>query len=254
MMRGTIGGTMIRMVLGKPRNGKGLFLLYQMWQYVRMGFPVATNVELLPACPFQHRVMYFDDKETPVFQLPVCVAVDERKKERAREDGKLCQCGCERPIRWGSLQDGQPYRAFWHFMPPGVVYVWDELDNYFDSLEFLKYANVAEDARFYFKQHGKRDDIVIGAVQDINNLWNRIRRMTESFILCEHNYRTRPLLRKFPISMSSFIRTEFTDESLDPRHMVDEGYFKYSEAAEMFSWYRTKQLVGNESKYRWGGM
>lgn len=266
---------MIRGVLGKPGHGKTLYLLYCMYEYIRKGWLVATNIHLTAKCPFQKRVVLIDGPEVcascggagqsgdgerwepcggcagrgftvpfPTFQMP--------EVERcAACKGKLPTC--ERCGGSGQLTL-TAYRAFWHYMPRKVCYVLDEFDNEFDSMDFAKLAQVSRDGRLYFKQHRKREDVIIYAVQNIDNLWTRIRRMTESFVVCEWNYRTRPLLRYLPMSWSSFIRAEFSDVSLSPRHFIGEGYFKYREAAEMFAWYDTRQIVGDVSQYNWGAV
>jgi hypothetical protein len=216
---------MIRAVIGKPGHGKTLYSLYAMMTFLRAGWRVATNIELLPACPFERRVFFLGGKDYPVFQLP------EPKSE------------------WHP--DGLPYKAFWHYMPPRTAYVLDELDNDFDSLEFLKFAGEAKDARLYFKQHRKREDVLIYTVQSIDNLWNRIRRMTETFVCCEYNFRTSPLIRTLGRRWSRFLRAEYGSEQLQEKDRIADGYFTFAEGREMFSWYRTNQLIGDVGRYGW---
>jgi len=38
--------------------------------FVLGGYATATNMSLMPECPFAHRVMRLDDGRWPVFQLP----------------------------------------------------------------------------------------------------------------------------------------------------------------------------------------
>lgn len=218
--------------VGLPGSGKTLGALWQMEQWVRAGCTVATNIRLTEYCPYFDDVFLLDDDagECPVFELPKFAKVD----------------GSRFPVQT------RKYRAWWHYMPPGVKYVIDEADNYFDSMDFAKLAEMADDARLYFKQHRKRGDDIVWITQNPENLWNRIRRMTQSFWLCEHNWRSRPLFQSFfPITWSSFMRTEFAKDDFSERSRVREGYFSYGEAQRMFRWYATDQIVGGAELYNW---
>lgn len=217
---------MIHGVLGKPGHGKSLFLLWEIARLLLEGWDVATNMSLTPECPFHDRVIRLDDGRHNVFQMP-------EKATPGRE--------------------AVPYVAFWHYMPWRVAYVLDEIDNVFDSMDFMRLATESRDARLYFKQHRKRGDIIVYAVQNLDNVWTRIRRMTETFTVCAWNYRTQKIFRYFPIWMSSFIHVQFSDAMLSPDSYVDEGRFWYREAQTMFTWYDSKQLVGDPALYGWAG-
>jgi len=209
---------MIKGVTGLPGSGKSLYLLWVIWQAVRSGRPVATNIELTPNCPFSDDVILLDDSsEYPVF-----------------------------------VQRGKETRAFWHFMPPGVLYVIDEADNYFDSMDFTRLHEAGNDVRLYFKQHRKRGDDLVLAVQNLDNLWARIRRMVQSWVICDWNYRSRPLFKYFPIRWSKFVREEYGHESMREGTFLSAGFFSYREAQELFGWYRTEQLIGDIASYKWG--
>lgn len=207
---------MIKGVTGLPGSGKTLYLLWVMQQAVLGGRAVATNIALTERCPFFNDVIFMDDEEYPVFELK-----------------------------------GKEARAFWHYMPPGCLYVIDEVDNYFDSMDFTRLHDAGNDTRLYFKQHRKRRDDLVLCVQNLDNLWTRIRRMVQSWVVCDWNYRSYPLMKWLPISISKFWRGEFGHESLRAETFLSSGYFTYAEAEEMFSWYDTEQLIGGADLYRW---
>lgn len=256
---------MLRAVIGKPGHGKTTYLLYQMLQFVLDDWMVATNMSLTDRCPFAHRVMRLDDGKWPVFQLPEkaimgapCRMCRGRGTTIRRSDPsphahfeKITCPKCQGTGKWD--QPAILYDAFWHYMPWKVAYILDELDNQFDSMDFQKLAEVARDARLYFKQHRKRQDIILYAVQNLDNIWTRIRRMTETFVCCAWNYRSNPLFRHLPITWSSFCRDEFSDPSFSENSLVSSGRFWYREAFELFQWYDTSQLVGDPAIYGWAG-
>lgn len=237
---------MIELVLGLPGSGKSLYMLWLMGQYVTQGAQVATNMILTPSCPFQKHVVQLDGppftdvkanggetfqvSQYPVFQMPIEHWEDKRKTTI------------------------YPYKAFWHYMPPQWVYFIDEADNYFDSMDFTALKNVGDDCRLYYKQHRKREDVLILSVQNLDNIWNRIRRMVQKFIVCENTRRSMRIMSYLPISWSRFVRAEYGHESLREESLLGSGYFSYSEAQRMFSWYRTDQLVGGAWRYKWGGV
>lgn len=200
--------------MGRPGSGKSLYMLWILEQFVKAGRKVASNIELTPECPFIDKVALLDDpeEEYPVF----------------REE-------C----------NGKPYRAFWHYLGPGWAIVIDEADNYFDCTD---HGKMAKDVRLYFKQHRKlKHDVVLG-VQCVDNLYVRIRRMVQSWIVCEYTRSTAGFVEKhFPLSWSRFIRGEYCDQAL--RQLVNAGHFWYHEAQRMFSWYRTEQIVGTTAHY-----
>lgn len=249
---------MLEAVLGKPGHGKSLYLLYVMLDFIRRGWRVATNMSLTDACPFAHRVIRLDDGFFPVFQMPedavlhpcprCAIAVGRSGRVAYKGDPSCRECEGKGQIE---VRPAIPYDAFWHYMPWQTCYVLDEFDNALDSLDFQRIAECARDARLYFKQHRKRSDVIVYAAQNLDNVWNRVRRQTERFIACEWNYRTSRIMKHFPVSWSSFNRVEFSHESLGPQHVITEGRFWYSEARQMFSWYNTDQLVGDRRLYGW---
>jgi hypothetical protein len=215
---------MIRVVLGKPGSGKTLYMLWLMGQYLAAGRPVATNIRLTKACPFYNRVAMLDDDEAkwPVFQEP--------DKDR-----------------------DIPYRAFWHYLNPnGLAGPWaifvDEADNYWDSSEFGR-LNVAKDVRLYHKQHRKLKHDIIYSVQNLDNLYVRVRRMVQSFVVCEYTRRSSRLYKYLPSWCQKFCRAEFTSEQFGPKTLVGNGSFTWWEAKKMFTWYTTEQLIGDTSFY-----
>lgn len=210
---------MLRLCAGLPGSGKTLFALWTIGQAVQRGRPVATNIRLNPECPFYNDVVLLDDDEG---QYPVCRMPDEGMG---------------------------PYKAFWHYLDSfchGWYIVIDEADNVWDSSPNTKYSN---DARLYFKQHRKLGHDLLLIVQDVNNLWVRIRRMVQSFVVCEYTRRSDRITRFLPVSWSSFIRGEFSSPQMTPDSLIGGGRFWYDEGKEMFGWYDTDQLLGSTAHY-----
>lgn len=217
---------MLRGTVGFPGNGKTLKLLEDIGYFVAKGEPVATNIELLPACPFEPYVIKLGTAKTPLFAPPVFKGRDIV----------------------------QPHKAFWHYMPPGINYIFDELDNWFDSMDFARLNDAGEDVRLYFKQHEKRGDNIIYACQDLDNLWTRIRRMTQSWVYCVDTRRASRLVGALPKCCWRFARVEYGDKNMSEASILSEGSISYKQAQKMFGWYRRQQLLGDPSLYRWGGM
>lgn len=223
---------MIKGILGMPGAGKTLSMVEYIGYFLNRGRVVATNIELLPACPYYNYVVKIGTPEFPIFAHPKYEGEGRNRRQ---------VCG---------------HRAFWHYMPGDVDYVIDELDNHFDSMDFQRLNDAGEDVRLYFKQHEKHGlagDNIIYTVQDLDNLWTRIRRMTQTWVVCENSWRSSPLMQKLPRSMTKFLRAEFADKNLRPESLVAEGYLTYKEASKMFGWYKRTQLIGDPAQYRWGG-
>jgi hypothetical protein len=175
---------------------------------------VYTNIRLTDACPFAGGVALLDDDagEFPVLR-------------------------------------GQPgssdYKAWWHYVLPGSLVVVDEGDLYFDCSE---HSRLGEDVRQFHKMVRKVGIDVVYIVQSIQNMYVRIRRLTQRFIVCEFTYRTIKAFSWLPKSLSAFICAEYADESL--RMVKQSGRISFGEAVEMFPWYNTKQLLGDVGLYR----
>jgi len=221
---------MLKCVCGFPGHGKSLYALYVMLEGLKAGFDVATNIKLLDACPFKDRVIYLDDDKYPVFRLP--------RKERMLN---------------GKLEPAVEYKAFWHYMPPRVLYVLDELDKYMDSADFMKLHDLADDASAYLTQHEKFGDEIVWIAQNVQNAWVRLRRMTPLWVSCQWNRKLSPVIASLPISMSRFIRAEYVGERMAESDQIATGHFTYREASMMFGWYRRTQLLGDGVKLatRW---
>ena len=176
--------------------------------------PVYTNIRLTPQCPFADRVALLDDDEG---NYPV--------------------------LR------GQPgsadYKAWWHYVLPGSMVVVDEGDLYFDCTDHSK---LGEDVRQFHKMVRKVGIDVVYIVQSIQNMYVRIRRLTQRFVVCEFTYRTIGAFSWLPKSLSAFICAEYADEGL--RMVKKSGRISFGEASSMFSWYNTKQLLGDVGLYR----
>jgi hypothetical protein len=204
---------MIYILSGDIGSGKTLHALEWMKHAVFAGRPVFTNIQLLPLCPFHDQVYFMDDVEWPVLV--------------------------------GEGPGDPSYKAWWHFTPPGSLVIVDEADLYFDCGE---HSRLGKDVKSVHKMIRKIEVDIVYIVQNIKNLYVRIRRLASRFIVCEWTYRTSPLFTYMPKSFSRFIRSEFMDDTLT-MHSRD-GHISYREASLMFGWYRTKQLLGDLSIYR----
>ncbi|HEV2293803.1 MAG TPA: zonular occludens toxin domain-containing protein [Tepidisphaeraceae bacterium] len=213
---------MIYVVGGDLGSGKSLWSMDMMQIAARMGRPIYTNINLLPACPFHDRVALIDTPEWPVFR--------ERKTEN-----EVC--------------------AWWEYAVDGALIVVDEADLYFDCTDNSK---MGKDARAAHKMIRKVGWDIIYIVQNVPNLYVRIRRLASRFIICEHTYRTLRVFRwielalgkQRALSLSRFIRAEFGSEKLEPGSHRGDGYYSYNEASVFFGWYETKQLLGDFNFYR----
>jgi len=193
---------------------------------------VYTNIELMPACPFFDRVARVDDVEG---QFPIYRGRPGKEGNPASPD----------------------YCAFWHYVLPGGVVIVDEADAYFDCTD---HSAVGADIRLFHKQHRKLGLDLIYIVQNIQNLYIRIRRLAQRFVLCEWNWRSGRLFQMLggfvgmerAMNMSRFLRADFGCEDFSPRSHISDGYITYPEAREKyFRWYTTEQLLGDTTHLRW---
>lgn len=213
---------MISGIVGLPGSGKTLRALMLLEQAVRAGRFCATNIRLTDACPFASQVALLDDDagRFPVFS------------DRGKGD----------------------FRAFWHVLPkdsrPFVVI--DEADNHWDSLDFSKL--VATDVKLFFKQHRKWGYDVVYICQNLGNVYNRIRRMTQDWYLCIDEYRQDRIKRMFlPRSWCKFWAIHYADEKMEKKAEMGRGFLRWREAKRMFGWYDTEQLIGDPLTYaKWG--
>jgi hypothetical protein len=238
-------------VTGRPGEGKTLRLLWLVYQYCLAGSKVATNIELTEACPFQQRVARLDEPVDPEAEhVRACPHCQQHKGEfgyllphewpvfklieHAHPGYYPCRWEKERPVQW--------YRAFWHFLGPDWVVAVSEATDYWDSMEFAAMPKIC---RAYFAQHRKLGHRLLLDFQNIDNLYNRVRRMMQLFILCEHNARHHWLWRHAPIEWSAFCADSFGAEQMNERTHVESGFISYREAMGMFKWYRTDQIYGS---------
>lgn len=205
---------MVTVLCGKPGDGKTLYAVWQLAVAACAGRPCATNIRLTPEHPGYDRICLLDDDE-----------------------GKC------------PVYEGKPpnHRAFWHYLPPGTFVVIDEADWYFDCTD---HSAMARDVRQYLKQHRKRGDDIVFIVQNVQNLYVRIRRLAAKFIVAEWNYRTERIWRWFPITWSRFLRSEFSSDLFAASTHLGDGHFSYGEAQRLFTWYRTDQLIGDTHFYQ----
>lgn len=200
---------MIQAVCGHLGSGKTLYCVWQIHQLALQGRPVATNIDLTPQHPAYDYVVKIGGDDAPI----------------VGEDG-----------------------CFFNYMPPGVDYVIDEGDVWFDCQEYHK---IATQVRLYFKQMRKREDRMIMTIQAPENLWNRIRRLCQDWVWC---HKDTPGMdggfrglaaRLVPQKYHRFSRSHFSASAMLPRQFQRGGHFRFHEAAEMFTWYETKQLLGD---------
>lgn len=203
----------LRVLCGQKGSGKTLYALSLLEQAVRAGRPTFTNIRLTAECPYVSRVGWLNDHDSCVF---------------------------------GNNKVTGKYEAFWHYLPLGSVVVIDEADNYFDCAD---HAKMDKDFKNYHKQLRKIGHDLIYIVQKVPNLNVRIRRLTDSFVVCEWNYRSQRVFRHLPISASRFLRAEFDEFPFRPQNMTAGGYWDYKTGARFFPWYWTKQLTGDTSFY-----
>ncbi len=220
---------MITAILGKPGAGKGLKMTQLLGRFCGAGLLVASNIESAPGFPWPDQYLRLDD---PHNQYPVFDVSNEPREGYKR-----------------SANGRQYYRAFWDFLGPGNWKILiDELDNYFDSMDF---ANIPPEGRIYWKQHRKFKHDVFYTVQSLENLFNRIRRQTQLAILCENTERGHPWFRWLPRSLSRFNHYVYAD--MDLTTLVDQGHMSYREASEVFGWYYTDQILSGVSHGSKGG-
>lgn len=136
------------------------------------------------------------------------------------------------------------------FAPYGGVEIYlDEADYLFDCSE---HQNIAKEYKAWLKFHRKKSQRIIFVVQNLKNLWVRIRRMSQTFQLCWHDYKMPHWLWTIlPQSASRWWCTEFASEEMLTRWMngggkgckpLREGYEWFNQGREVFGWYNTKQL------------
>lgn len=208
---------MIYVVGGDIGAGKTLWSMEMMEAAVNAGRPVYTNIKLKPECPFMDKVAFVGDSDWPIYE--------------------------EKP-------NAEGLQAWWDYVTDDALFVCDEADLYFDCTDNSK---MGRDARAAHKMIRKVGWDAIYIVQNVPNLYVRIRRLASRFIICEHNWRTERIFRiaemvlgaDRAIYLSRYIRAEFGSESLDQFSKRGEGYYTYREAKRYFGWYDTKQLLGD---------
>lgn len=187
------------------------------------GRPIYTNIELSETCPFQQTTALIDVPGYPV-------ALKQRPKR-------------------SPVEGLPPYQFFWEYVMPGSLVVIDEVQCYFNSRCWGEMADAVE---FFHTQHRKLDLDLIYITQRMGNVYNRIRDLAGRIILAEYNYRQARFFRlldqwlgrEASQGLSRFFYYEFSDPSMTPRYLSGEGYVTFKEASRFFSWYTTKQILG----------
>jgi len=212
---------MLRCVLGKKGSGKSLYLLWNIERFLKAGWPVATNIQLTDACPFKNNVLLLDG---PDDRYPIL------KKTRDPRTGKP-----------------NGFRAFWQYMPKYWAIVIQEFDKYFDC---NKFGEMDEECQQYFTQLRKLHHEIIIDTQCIENVYVRVRRQIDTFVVCENTRRSNRWMNTFfPVEFSRFVRSEFNFIKLRPQDHMSDGHFTYKEAQRLFPWYDTEQITGDIAQY-----
>lgn len=227
---------MIVIVAGMPRNGKGIYAMDLLEQYVQAGRPVYTNIELLPACPYYDKVARIDDDEG---RWPVYQGTPPNGKKAASKD----------------------YGAFWHYVLPGSAVIVDEIDAYIDATEWTA---AGKDLRLFHKQHGKLGLDLIYICQHVSRVVSYIRQWCQRFVLCEWNWRSMRMFQRLvpyigverAMGMSRFLRSEFVQFPFTEAARQSDVAIPYREVAAKYfqpgkAWYRTEQLLGDTQHLRW---
>ena len=140
-------------------------------------------------------------------------------------------------------------KQFWSYIKRPCTYIIDEADIFYDCRDHSKTARQFD---VYLKQHRKRRDDVVFIVQYPDNLYVRIRRLTQEWVWCYKDGGVNIagdiqgwMMRTFiPERFWRFRRTYFGHAKMRASDVTRTGYFTFAEASEMFGWYRTDQLIG----------
>lgn len=211
---------MIYVIVGEPGMGKGVMACEFMEQAWLAGRPVITNIDLLPGCPFYDDALRVGTDDFPIYSDATGL-------------------------------------GFWDFIRPykleGSVVVIDEADVYFDCTDHSRMGKAVFHA---FKHHRKLKLDILLVVQNLANLYVRIRRLTNIVWAAEWTWRTAPgfqfigdfIGHDWAKHLTSFRRYQFQDISL--REPVGCVKMPYSSVARKYfrnPWYDTDQLVGDWS-------
>jgi hypothetical protein len=227
----------IIIVSGDPGNGKGIKAMQFLEQAHASGRQIYTNIKLRPECPFADDVALLDDPEGkfPVYRGTPAGRDHKGRQQPASED----------------------YCAFWHYVVPNSVVMLDEADAYFDCSD---HSAVGADIRLFHKQHRKLKIDLIYIVQSVENLYIRIRRLTQRFVHVEWNWRSMAMFQQMAGVMgvdrtmlwTRFLCGEFGKADLSPKSFLSAGYISYREARDKyFKWYDTEQIIGDTSHLKW---
>lgn len=221
----------IYVVLGDPGNGKGIYAMSLVEQTVLSGRKLYTNIELTEQCPYQEDVARIDDDagNWPVY------------RGTPAKDGK-------------SASDD--YVAFWHYTLPGSVVMIDEADLYFDCTD---HSGMGRDVRAFLKQHRKLGLDLIFIVQNLANLYVRIRRLATAYDYCEWTWRSKAWPQKLAVlighkramNLTWFVRSRYRDDRFSEGGHLGDGFLSYEQASRYFGWYPTEQLLGDLSHLKW---
>lgn len=146
-------------------------------------------------------------------------------------------------------------KGFWDRLPPAPwTIVVDELDQWFDAQEATQ-LNRKTSARAYWKQHRKMGHTVMLLVQDISNLYVRIRRQVSELVVCWRDGEglSPGIFAYLPKSWRQYRRAVYLGP--EPfKQQVGVGAMSEAQARVVYGWYKTTQTFGLGGAYRVGGV
>lgn len=183
--------------------------------------PVVTNIKLLEGCPFYNDAIEVGTDEFPIW-------------DNAKQVG------------------------FWDFIRPyrleGACLVFDEADVFFDCTDHSQFGKACHVA---LKHHRKLGLDLLFIVQNVSNLYVRIRRLTNIVWGAEWTWKSAPGYQdiarftgeRFAKNLTKFRRWQFQDISMGRPVSVHD--IPYREVAAKYfvdpPWYDTDQLIGEWS-------
>ena len=198
---------MITCVTGLPGEGKTLFVVWMIKQFVDQGRIVATNIQLTKDHPSYADVLEIGTEEYPI--------LGENK-------------------------------AFWTYLPKGCVIVIDEADVYFDSVDHGKMSRQSRIYFKQHRKRGdtliltvQRPANLYVRIRRLVGEWVWCRRdgphLKDSFgwvwfLIPKRFYR--------------FRRTSFAGEKMHKDDFIRSSHFTQAEAEVLYDWYTTEQLIG----------
>lgn len=213
---------MIYALLGDMGSGKGIFSMEMMEQQWRIGRTIATNMELLPGCPFHEQAIRIGTKEWPIVGDDLCI--------------------------WD----------YAHLLRGAFILI-DEADIDFDCSD---HAKLERRAKAWLKHSRKMGQDIVFVLQNLSNLAVRIRRLIQLVWVCEWTYRSAPGFQMLgnvlggvvgpekgqaiAKGLTKYIRYQYA--SIELTRMIEMTEFPYNSVANKFfreKWYDTDQIIGS---------